>query len=341
MTSVEISTGDVACSTEIHRFAARPVDFGERPQCLGMDNRVRELIASQAGVISRAQALSSGLSARQVDHRVKNGEWVRLHPGVFRSSLVSPSAEQALRAAALWADDGILTGLGAAWWWYAVSEPPMKWEFLIGGTSGRVVQARVRLLRRWVDPTDVTTHRDLRVIRRPLAVLRAAAALEAGRVGHGVRLIDRCKQTGLATGPELEAAFIRNRGTWGTKTMGELLERTGDRAHSDLERLGVSLLRDAGITGFVVNLGLKLSTGRVAELDVAFEELKIGLEFDGFPYHSSMQAQQADALRQNDLVRDGWIILRFPPGELREHSGRFIRLVRETLQRRTAELLSS
>jgi very-short-patch-repair endonuclease len=174
-------------------------------------------------------------------------------------------------------------------------------------------------------------------VTRPLAVLRAAVALEVGRRGHGVRLIDRGKQTGLVTSLDLEGGFIRNRGTWGTKVMNDLLERTGDRAHSNLERLGISLLRDAGIDGFVVNLTLTLSNGRTAELDVAFEEHKVGLEFDGFPYHSSTQAQEADALRQNDLVRDGWTILRFPPGELNDYPGRFIRVVRETLRRTSVE----
>lgn len=288
-------------------------------------------------MISRAQATASGMDEQQVNYRVKLGEWIRVHPGVFRCDLVPPSAEQALRAAALWADDGTLTGLGAAWWWEIVADPPMKWEFLIPGTSGRVGQPRVRLQRRWVDPSDVTVYRDLRIVTCPLAVLRGAVALETGRRSHGVRLIDRSKQTGAVTSLELEAAFLRNRGTWGTKMMRDLLQRTGDRAHSDLERRGITLLREAGISGFVVNLWLKLSNGRVVELDAAFEEQKVGLEFDGFPYHSSPQAQEADALRQNDLVRDGWTILRFPPGELNDHLGRFIRLVRATLRRTSVE----
>lgn len=288
-------------------------------------------------MISRAQAIAAGMDRHQVDHRVNCGEWIRVHPGVFRSDLVPRSTEQSLRAAALWADYGVLTGLGAAWWWQVTPDPPMKWEFLISGTSGRVCQTRVRLQRRWVDPTDVTVHRGVLVVTRPLAVLRAAVALEVGRRGHGVRLIDRAKQIGAATSLELEAAFIRNRGTWGTKAMRELLRRTGDRAHSDLERLGVRLLSEAGIVGFTVNHALTLSSGRVVELDAAFEEQRVGLEFDGFPYHSSMQAQEADALRQNDLIRDGWTILRFPPAELQSHPGRFIQLVRDTLRRAFVE----
>jgi very-short-patch-repair endonuclease len=302
-----------------------------------MDSGVRAILANQTGVISRAQALAAGMNSQQIDHQLRTGDWVRVHPRVFRADIVPRSAEQALRAAALWADDGVLTGTGSAWWWQLAPDPPMKWEFLITGTAGRMQQSRVRLLRRWVDPVDVTVHRGIRVVAMPLAVLRAAVALEQGRRGHGIRLIDRTKQTGAVTSLDLEAAFNRNRGTWGTTVMREMLERTGDRAHSDLERRGITLLTEAGIGGFVVNLVLKLSNGRVVELDAAFEEHKVGLEFDGFPYHSSTEAQEADALRQNDLVRDGWTILRFPPDELNNHPGRFIRVVKETLRRTSVE----
>lgn len=298
-----------------------------------MDSHVRALIANQMGAISRRQALAGGLTSRQVDERVRSGEWIRVHPGVYRLETAAPCAKQAAWAAALWADAGVLSGLGAAWWWGVAPDPPLRWEFVIDDPDRQARQPRIAVQRRWIDPADVTVYDGMRLISLPLAVLRGAVALEARRRGQGVRLVDRSKQLDTVTSLELEAAFNRNRGTWGTKIMRELLERTGDRAHSDLERLGVSILEQAGIEGFVVNRELKLSSGRVVELDVAFEELKVGLEFDGFPYHSSTEAQEADALRQNDLVRDGWTILRFPPGELEHHPRRFLTLLRATLLR--------
>lgn len=298
-----------------------------------MDKHLRRIIAEQAGVVSRKQALAAGVTRRQIDGYVAAGEWVRIHPSVFRLDTAAPCATQALRAAALWAEDGVLTGVGAAWWWGAIADPPLRWEFLIVGTARRSRQSRILLQRRWVDPVDVKVFRDVRVVSQPVAVLRAAVTLERGRRGHGVRLIDRTKQTGQVTSLDLEGAYLRNRGTWGTKLMGELLVRTADRAHSDLERLGVSILEQAGITGFAVNLWLTLGNGRSVELDIAFEELKLGLEFDGFPYHSSTESQLADAQRQNDLVREGWTILRFPPDALVSGRAAFVSLVRDTLRR--------
>jgi very-short-patch-repair endonuclease len=297
-----------------------------------MDNqRFRGLAVGQAGVISRTQALALGMSERQVDHRVAAGDWIRVFPEVYRLATVAPTAEQQVRAASLWLEDGVLTAAGAAWWWDLMPEPPLQWDFLVPGTGSRVRPPQVRLQRRWVDPSDVTVHRDVAVIARPLTVLRAAVDLERARRSQGIRLIDRAKQQRLVSSADLQSTFRRNRGTWGTTTMRELLERTGDRAHSELERLAVTLLRQAGITGFTVNLRLKLSGGRPVELDIAFEDRRLALELDGFAYHSAPDAHAADLQRQNALIADGWTVLRFTYADLVSDPDGFIRTVSEAL----------
>jgi very-short-patch-repair endonuclease len=287
-------------------------------------NRFRSLVVEQAGALSRSQALTLGLSLRQVEFRVEAGDWVRALPGVYRLATVPPTPEQAMRVCALWLDDGVLTGVGAAWWWELWTEPPQRWEFQVTNETRRTVQDGVRVLRRWVDPGDVTMHRGVSVVSKPLAVLRAAVTLERARRGHGVRLIDRCKQVKAVTEPDLEHAFRRNRGTWGTTAMRQLLERTGDRAHSNLERRAAKLLKDAGITGFSVNLAIWLSTGRRMELDIAFKAQKIAIEIDGFRYHSSPESHAIDLDRQNALIQDGWIVLRYGPDVLIHEPQRFI-----------------
>jgi very-short-patch-repair endonuclease len=290
-------------------------------------------MARQSGVISRTQTLSLGVNKGQIDYRLGLGDWVSVYPRVYRAAVVPVTPEQSLRATALWVENGVLSGVGAAWWWDLLSDPPRRWEFQVETTTRRTVQSGVCLLRRWVDPYDVTQHRDVAVLGKPLSVLRAAVALERARRGHGVRLIDRSKQQGEVSSTELFEAFERNRGTWGTTTMRSLLERTGDRAHSDLERLGVRLLTEAGIVGFTLNLSIRLSNGRTAELDVAFEEQRVAIELDGFRSHSSSEAHAADLRRQNDIIADGWTLLRYAPDVLTESPGRFIREVRRALER--------
>lgn len=297
-----------------------------------MDAReFRSKVVEQAGAISRSQALTLGLSLRQIECRVESGEWIRALPGVYRLATVPPTPEQSVRAAALWLDNGVLTGVGAAWWWEILADPPQRWEFQVANVTRRSQQSGVCVLRRWVDPGDVTRHRNLTVLSKPLAVLRAAVAIEHERRGRGARLIDRSKQLKTVTEADLELAFRRNRGTWGTTAMRELLVRTGDRAHSDAERRAAKLLEEAGITGFVVNLTIRLATGRTMELDIGFRKRRLAIEIDGFRYHSSPESRAIDLERQNALIQDGWTVLRYGPDVLDYEPGRFIRDVRAAL----------
>ena len=80
-----------------------------------------DLLARQAGVISRAQALATGMSGTTIDHRVKARRWQPLYPGVYLAGRRSGFAdgrddEVRVRAALLWAGDGaLLCGRAAAW----------------------------------------------------------------------------------------------------------------------------------------------------------------------------------------------------------------------------------
>ncbi len=113
--------------------------------------------------------------------------------------------------------------------------------------------------------------------------------------------------------------------------MRRLLDRTGDCAHSELERIGVRLLREAGITGFVVNLRHTLSSGRPVEFDIAFEGRRLAIELDGFAYHSTPAAHRADVRRANEIMADGWTIRRFTYSDLLNDPDGFIRVVLEIL----------
>lgn len=302
-----------------------------RKHPLGVTAPLHSLFLRQAGVISRDQALGAGLTNRQVDHRLHTGEWLRVHPSVYRLAVVVPSAESSVRAAALWLGPAAaLTGATAGWWWGLLDEPPTTWHFS-SRRSHPQRQPGVRTSRSFVDPADLTRHRSVPTISRPLAVLRSAAELERLHAGQGVTLIDRAKQRRLVDQIDLERAYRRNAGTWGTRAVRRLLDRTGDRAHSELERLAVRLLHQAGVTGFAVNWRTTLSSGRPVELDIAFRQRRLAIELDGYAYHSSPEAHRADLNRANELMADGWVVRRFTYADLIADPEGFIRQVLEVL----------
>ena len=46
-------------------------------------------------------------------------------------------------------------------------------------------------------------------------------------------------------------------------------------------------------------------------LDFAYPEIRLGIELDGYAFHSSKVAWERDLRRQNELLALGWILLRF------------------------------
>jgi very-short-patch-repair endonuclease len=291
------------------------------------------ILRSQDGVISRRQATEAGLSRDQVRCRVQRGEWLRVHPGIYRLSAAIPSAEATLRAASLWvADRGLLSGAGAAWWWEMVPEPPSSWQFLTGQRYALEPGAGISVRRCFVDPNDAAMWRGVALVDRPLAALQTAVALEQERPGQGIALIDRAKQKRCVHQRELQSAYDRHRGTAGSPAMKLLLDRTGDRAHSQLERAGVRELRAAGLADFVLNHRTVLASGRSVELDVAFVEQRVGLEFDGYAYHSSADQHRSDLQRANEIMASGWVLRRFTWSDVLADPDGFVRTVRAALE---------
>src|SRR5688572_23514008 len=68
--------------------------------------KLRELAASQAGVVSRRQALHLGMSSAAVSRRLSSGEWLPLLPGVYRFAATPETSTSWTHAAVMWAGPG-------------------------------------------------------------------------------------------------------------------------------------------------------------------------------------------------------------------------------------------
>lgn len=75
---------------------------------------VSRLARSQYGVISRPQALSSGLTAKIIQSVVERGEWVHLSPRVYALTAFPSSWQRQYKAAELSVRGAALAGLAAA-----------------------------------------------------------------------------------------------------------------------------------------------------------------------------------------------------------------------------------
>ena len=108
-------------------------------------------------------------------------------------------------------------------------------------------------------------------------------------------------------------------------------------AESDLETLLLRIHRDAGLPDPVRQLEV-CAGDTMFRLDVAYPELKIFMEGDGFGVHSTRSAFERDRDRQNLLAIDGWLPLRFTWRHLCHDARRVVSHVSSARNRRLLEL---
>ncbi|CAM3824461.1 type IV toxin-antitoxin system AbiEi family antitoxin domain-containing protein [Smaragdicoccus niigatensis] len=254
---------------------------------------ISKVLAIQDGVITMKQARDCGLSEDAVLRKVRSGEWIRHAKGVYQSAGHRRTHVTRFRVAMFsLGTDAVAHGPSAAWWHGLTDTAPAKHSITVPQkrTTGR---PGVSVRRRNLRPEDIATVRGVRTTDIPLTVLE---------VGDSV-LMDQALQKHISMN-DLEAAYARNRNCTGSRRAKELLDvaRTGGR--SEAERLTHRILKP--IAGWRPQL-----TVNGKYLDIGFEELRIGLEIDGWRWHKDSHRNGKDMQRQNSIVLAGWTILRY------------------------------
>jgi very-short-patch-repair endonuclease len=246
-----------------------------------------------------------------------------LHPQVFLVGGHRRTAEARIRAAALWAGpDGVICGPAAAFWHGMLERAPAVVDLTVPGRAKPKPQPGIAIRRRDLFDADITVRGGVRVAAPPFAALETAVALP-----DGSPFLDRALQKHVRF-PALYRSYCRNIGRTGSSAAGRLLTAAADRAASAAERLLVRLLREAGITGWVLDHPLGPYT-----IDLAFPEQRVAIEVDGWAYHVDPERFRNDRRKGNFLTRLGWDLLRFTWHGLHTQPSRSVREVVETLAR--------
>lgn len=285
--------------------------------------RLDDLVAAQDGVLSRAQALAGGVSARTIARRVAEGRWTPLGRGVYLLGGHRRTDAVRVRAASLTTGErATVHGPAAAFWHGMLDWAPTP----VGITVPRSARARsgagIRIRRRDLDATDRWVRDGVALTAVPLTVLETVAVLDAAAT-----FLDRALQKYVPF-EDLYAALCRNAGAHGMRRAGDLLVVAADRADSAAERRLVELLRAAGVTGFV--RGFEVGPW---QLDVAFPDARLAIEVDGWAWHGDVERFQADRRKQNALVAAGWTVLRFTWADLTDRPEATVRRIRAALSR--------
>jgi hypothetical protein len=268
-----------------------------------------DLLARQAGVISRAQALAAGLSRENVDYQVKARRWQPLYPGVYlvdRRPAQGREGEVRVRAALLWAgEDAFLCGRAAAWWYGMVDDPPPTVAVSVGRRRRLRRRPGVEVIRRELAPQDRHLHRGLAVTAPALTVLEAAVELG----DEGTAFLDGALR-GSVPFADVRAASARYAGSaTARRLLGEAVERSADEARRELR----ALLRGAGACGWTDAVRVDGHP-----VDAAFPVARVAVLASGWAEPVDQPSIEAAARRWTALIAHGWTIVHVPWRDLIE-----------------------
>jgi len=274
---------------------------------------INALATRQHAAFTTAQARAAGMSADAITHRIDSGMWRRLRPGVLAPAGAPPTWEQAVMAAVLAAGPGaVASHVTAARLWelpgidadrLELTTDRPRWLRLEGVTAHRVKTflAIEHSVRRRVPTTGVA--RTLVDMSGRLTVAQLGSAADVAQRKGSLRLEDlRLCVAGLLP------ARGRNLG----RMHAVLRKRLPgyDPGDSDLEMRVLRAIVEAGLPEPELQHRVVLA-GRRRRIDLAYPELKLAIEVDGWDTHRTRSAFDADRARENELVVAGWRVLRF------------------------------
>lgn len=287
---------------------------------------IGEMAARQWGVVTRRQLLDAGLTRAMVGERVRRGQLVRLHRGVYAVGHERLRREGQWLAAVLAAGPGaVLSHRDAA----ALHDLRPGNHALIDVTT--TAQPRsvpgIRLHRtRTLDAQDITTVHGIPVTTVARTLLDLAGTVPHDHLTRAIKQAERQRTFDLK---EVEAAMARTRGRKGPghralqAAIAECAALERHHTLSPLEDAFLGLLRDNGFPSPATNV-----TVEGLKVDAVWRPQRIAVELDGWQDHGTRRGFEEDRERDARLTAAGWRVVRFTHRQLTRRPDRVLSTLR-------------
>ena len=294
-------------------LAAMPVD----------DGTLTWLLHIQRGVLTRAQALSCGITANSIEHRIRHGgQWQRLLHGVYLTVTGQPSREQRETAALMYAGpDAVITG-PAALASYGMRGPrARRVDVLIPHERERQSPGFVAIHRTRRMPQTVTVDLALRFapVERAIAdtVRRLDGLAEARAVVAGAVQQRQCTIEQLAA--ELRAGPIRDSQRL-RAVLAEVIAGIRSPAEADFRIL---IIR-SGLPRPLFNARLYLGEAFLAQPDAWWPEYGLAVEVDSREWHLLPEHWEQTMARHRRMSAAGITVMHVSPRQVRDQEAELI-----------------
>lgn len=289
------------------------------------ENALAHRSQDQAGTFTRAQALASGFTRREIRHRLDRGIWVPIHPGVYRPALVRETAQARAIAALLYCGEGAMFSHITAARMYGLDLHLATESIWITIPHARRIARRpgIRVVRSRNMPAPT------RLAAEPVTPLGLTVVDLAGHVSGEVlaRAVNEVMRARPLVRHQISGVLEDLPNRPGVSAVRRLIDEWDPASESDLEDKANDHLRGAGIA-LARQVEVWDGPTLVARCDFADEELRLDVEVDGWAYHSSPEALTHDRMRDRAMDRLGWSVARFSAEDIYRSPETMVRHVR-------------
>jgi Protein of unknown function (DUF559) len=263
--------------------------------------------------------------------QLRGPQFTRLFPDVYIAADVALDHRLWCQAALIYAGPaGTISGLSAARLWGApLGNDGDPVEVTIPTSQRtRFTSPRLRIVRARSGAARVMTSGSLAVTDPVETVFGLSnRRLRADAVIAVESFLDR----NLTTQDSLDAVNARHAGTRAGQRFGEVLSLAEPRSESPMETRTRLVMIDGGLPPPTVQFEVFDAKGRfVARLDLAYEEWKIGIEYEG-DHHRERATFRRDIARGNKLADLGWAILRLTADDVLRNPDEMVRRIRKMI----------
>ncbi|MFE3060068.1 DUF559 domain-containing protein [Nocardia sp. NPDC059239] len=251
---------------------------------------------------TRSELLAEGIPVGTINDRCRRGVYRRLLPRTY--CLGAPTTLDRCHAVIAWQPRAILSHRTAAWLHGLLPDEPTRVEATIPKDSDRSTPDWLRLYRRRLRVEWIDERYDLPLTTAALTVFDCASVLpereadalidlHVGRHVSGTALLELCESH-----------------LHGSSTVRRQLREAAIHAASEPERLFARALNRRGM-----RLLCNHPIGPY-RCDFVDERSRTVIEIDGREFHSESRAFRHDRRRQNELMLDGWLVLRYAAADV-------------------------
>ncbi|KUI22908.1 hypothetical protein AU193_09790 [Mycobacterium sp. GA-1285] len=275
---------------------------------------------------------SEALSTGAISERAMRRLYAPLYPNVYVPRDVPVAADQRAQAAWLWSKRrGILAGLSAA------AVLGAKW--IEATESAELIHDNRRPPRKLVVRTESVLPDELTTMNGMRLTTPARTAFDLGRhLESRTVAVQRLDALANATGLEhvdVEAVMAAHAGARGIPRLRRVLPLVDGGAESPQETVARLALIDAGLPAPQTQVRVFDGFGQViARIDMAYEDFKVGIEYDGPQHWTDPRVRQRDIDKQFELTELRWLIIRVSRDLLRYRRATYVARVESALRSR-------